>query len=71
MTDIVDHAKVLVEEMDRLERALNMNVRVGDKPPGQSQVANIKTRIAVIKREIAKMDGALGQRRPVEVARDD
>lgn len=31
-----------------------MNIKVGEKPPGESQVAIIKARIAALEREIAK-----------------
>jgi uncharacterized small protein (DUF1192 family) len=54
VSDMSDRIKTLVEEVNRLNHALEMNIKVGEKPPGESQVAIIKARIAALEREIAK-----------------
>lgn len=52
MVDTVDLTKALSDEVARLERVLAMNIKVGDKPPGESQITIIKAQIASLKREI-------------------
>jgi hypothetical protein len=56
VSDIFGRINDLAEEVARLERALEMNIKVGDKPPGESQAAIIKARIAELKREIASLE---------------
>ena len=57
MADTIDLTKALSDEVDRLERVLAMNIKVGDRPPGESQIAIIKAQIALIKGEIKQANG--------------
>jgi ferredoxin-NADP reductase len=46
---IVDALK---EEVARLEKVLAVDIKVGDKPPGETQIERIKALISDLKREI-------------------
>jgi hypothetical protein len=51
VADVSDRTRALLE-LARLEHALEMNIKIGDGPPGKSQAAVIKARIAELRQEI-------------------
>lgn len=52
MAETVDLTVALSNEVSRLERVLAMNMKVGDNPPGESQLSIIKEQIVLLKDEI-------------------